>query len=323
MKYPQTKTRTSAFTIIELLIVIVIIAILAAITLIAYNGIQARAQAATAQTDAKSLAKLLALANVSNSTYPTDLSTINNGGPLPSNDGTTYVYHQQNSGANYCVTVTNGGSSYIITDTNTTPIAGGCPGDGVGGQAAITNLSVNPSLETSSTGWSPIWGTSGNGTSVRMTNGGKNGNAYWRMTWSTAPTVTWGGVQPPAFPITVGQAYSTSIWVRTSSPQTLRLILRADNYPTTPDAGGPIINVPANTWTQLTVTDPSVPSGASTLYNQVVRAGSGSWQPGDILDTDALMITQGSSQYNYADGNSPSWIWNGAVNTSTSTGPAQ
>ena len=43
--------RKAGFTIVELLIVIVIIGILAAITIVAYNGIQQRAQAATVQSD--------------------------------------------------------------------------------------------------------------------------------------------------------------------------------------------------------------------------------------------------------------------------------
>lgn len=37
------QTKSSGFTIVELLIVIVVIAILAAITIVAYNGIQDRA----------------------------------------------------------------------------------------------------------------------------------------------------------------------------------------------------------------------------------------------------------------------------------------
>src|SRR6478672_468050 len=44
----------SGFTIVELLIVIVVIGILAAITIVAYNGIQIRAQNASVQSDVKS-----------------------------------------------------------------------------------------------------------------------------------------------------------------------------------------------------------------------------------------------------------------------------
>jgi general secretion pathway protein G len=58
------------FTIVELLIVIVIIAILAAITIIAYNGVQGRATFAREQSDLKTLTKALELYKVDNSAYP-------------------------------------------------------------------------------------------------------------------------------------------------------------------------------------------------------------------------------------------------------------
>ena len=48
----------SGFTIVELLIVIVIIAILAAITVVAYNGIQERARDSARKSDLAQLAKL-------------------------------------------------------------------------------------------------------------------------------------------------------------------------------------------------------------------------------------------------------------------------
>src|SRR5665647_490667 len=53
----QTKQR--GFTIVELLIVIVIIAILASITIVAYNGITNRANAATAKANAVQVDKVV------------------------------------------------------------------------------------------------------------------------------------------------------------------------------------------------------------------------------------------------------------------------
>ena len=65
----QIKSR--GFTIIELLIVIVIIAILAAITIVAYNGIQNRANNSGAQSAANNMVKKIEAYNAINQTYPT------------------------------------------------------------------------------------------------------------------------------------------------------------------------------------------------------------------------------------------------------------
>lgn len=51
--------RISGFTIVELLIVIVVIAILAAITIVVYNGIQNRAYDTTIRSDLQTVAKKL------------------------------------------------------------------------------------------------------------------------------------------------------------------------------------------------------------------------------------------------------------------------
>ena len=69
MSLKQTKSR--GFTIVELLIVIVVIAILAAITIVAYNGIQNRAKTSAGQAGVNSLIKKVAAFNTINSVYPT------------------------------------------------------------------------------------------------------------------------------------------------------------------------------------------------------------------------------------------------------------
>lgn len=63
--------KQKGFTIVELLIVIVVIGILAAITIVAYNGIQQRARDSERQAEMKSVEKALEMYYVDNGGYPT------------------------------------------------------------------------------------------------------------------------------------------------------------------------------------------------------------------------------------------------------------
>lgn len=60
----------NGFTIVELLIVIVVIAILAAISIVAYNGIQERARFAAMRSDLSSLNKAIQLYYADKGSYP-------------------------------------------------------------------------------------------------------------------------------------------------------------------------------------------------------------------------------------------------------------
>ena len=67
-----TKTnRHRGFTIVELLIVIVVIAILASISIVAYNGIQQRARDTQRAQDMKTIAKALEMYYADNGRFPT------------------------------------------------------------------------------------------------------------------------------------------------------------------------------------------------------------------------------------------------------------
>ncbi|MDB5165290.1 MAG: gspG [Candidatus Saccharibacteria bacterium] len=62
--------KQSGFTIVELLIVIVVIGILAAIVIVAYNGIQGRARDSRRTNDAASIIKALELYRIDYGQYP-------------------------------------------------------------------------------------------------------------------------------------------------------------------------------------------------------------------------------------------------------------
>ncbi len=72
------KKSVSGFTIVELLIVIVVIGILAAITIVAYNGVQNRASDTSVQSDLRNIAKQLEVGRVDSTTdsYPTNNTTL-------------------------------------------------------------------------------------------------------------------------------------------------------------------------------------------------------------------------------------------------------
>jgi len=95
----QTNFRNKGFTIVELLIVIVVIGILAAITIVAYNGVQAKAQSTKIASDLTTLDKAISAARV------------NEGKPLFNITGTGYT-------AGSCATAATG------TDLTDRTIAG-------------------------------------------------------------------------------------------------------------------------------------------------------------------------------------------------------
>lgn len=120
---------SSAFTIVELLVVIVIIGILAAITIVSYTGISQRAIAASLQSDLSNASQQLKLYYVDNSSYPTtnDCSTGPNPTPpkicLKFSANNSYTYQPNPTDyQNYSLIDSNSnGTNYRITD-NSTPL---------------------------------------------------------------------------------------------------------------------------------------------------------------------------------------------------------
>lgn len=91
--------KQKGFTIVELLIVIVVIGILAAITIVAYNGIQTRAKDATRLSDIQSINKAILAYYAVNGTYPEETPSPGTGGAEASTDTAgTFLEHLKNAG---------------------------------------------------------------------------------------------------------------------------------------------------------------------------------------------------------------------------------
>lgn len=128
----NVSTTKTGFTIAELLIVIVVIAILAAVSIVAYRGIQDRATATALQSDLRNASTQLGIVKATDGTYPTP--------SLPSevkkSVGTDFQY--SSDGSAYCLTATSNRSTTITYNISSTGSIsqGACSGHGTSGQIA-------------------------------------------------------------------------------------------------------------------------------------------------------------------------------------------
>jgi prepilin-type N-terminal cleavage/methylation domain-containing protein len=325
----DVRDRRRGFTIVELLIVVVVIAILAAITIVAYNGINNRAKASAAASAAEQAAKKVmtyAITNAEN--YPASLSDAG-----ISEGSATYQYRVDN-GANpktFCVTATTQNVSYYVSSATTSPTSGVCAGHAATGQTLVTNMAPDPT----SSGGTWIAPSSSAGAAVvtsTVSSGGPLPDApsYYRQSnsssYSSSPAsiyVTQAGTN--ALALSGGETYTFSAYVRSSCALSNGMRFDLIVWDGNGISAGtlPIGNQsPASTaWTRVTRTT-TLPVNAAFVQPILSFSGQTGCPPGSTMDSSAVMITQGATLRNFADGNSTGWAWNGAPSRSTSTGPA-
>lgn len=326
----QWARKSTGFTIVELLIVVVVIAILAAITIVAYNGITQRANASATQEALTTAVKKISLYGVDNSdTVPPDLATAG----ITSTNGVIYQYsvNTTTTPQGYCVTATlnnaayYAGSNYNYTGSSsgtinsTTPTSGVCPGHSATG-TTIANLSPDPGAEVNIN----IYGGPNSsvinrdstrahqGTySVRTTMPANSGNGVVGLSLLQSTVGGAGNVQP-------NTAYTVSAYVYAPSGTADPFItVQGAGKATRGDPGGDGTTL-KDQWVRIYNTFTTSASGAIAFYvlnNTTTTAGMQWW-------IDDVMIAPGTTVPNFADGDSPGWIWNGTARASTSSGPA-
>jgi prepilin-type N-terminal cleavage/methylation domain-containing protein len=319
--------QTGGFTIVELLIVIVVIAILAAITIVAYNGIQERSRASAVSSALNQATKKLALYQIDNpNQYPADLAAAG----ITDTSSVSYQYTVNNSvsPATYCITATTGPTSYKSSSAATTPIKGGCDGHGQGGVAAITNLHRNPGAVGSATGYGAWDGASGNAGSTLITTAGWSlSNSAYRYTWNTVASVngdiqvhvnngsvlTAGTTYTVRYRLVAGQNSTISAPALYSSAGTHTTLARSHSSDITLTAGTPV-----EVWLTFQGDATALASGFRVNQNPRNKVA------GHYYELSEAVIYSGARDpaIGFFWGNSPSWVWNGTPNSSTSTGPA-
>jgi general secretion pathway protein G len=212
------KTRTTTgFTIVELLIVIVVIGILAAITIVAYSGIQQRAYNATLSSNLVQAIKQMGTSYATNGVYPTTIpSTMKYSSGVgmsladTGNTGTFCINAQLGSGANVINMYYDSADGKIAT--------GVCSGATISGSEAGTmsvNLISNPEFTN---GWTMSLSVAGQALATRP---GAVDDPYPTkpvLIWNNnvARTTSWavlaGAVNYGQ--ITAGKTYQASYWVR-------------------------------------------------------------------------------------------------------------
>jgi prepilin-type N-terminal cleavage/methylation domain-containing protein len=195
--------KQSGFTIVELLIVIVVIAILAAITLVSYNGIRDRAQLASVKSQLSSAAtRIEADAALNNDSFPASLADIG----IKDSGNITYLYSSDNTVTpkQYCITTTIDytQSFYVMSNTGSSQQEGVCSG-----QNLITWYESDPNaplpLDNANTQkpWDVVTTEKYSGVSSMQ----------------IGPTVTGVPLRKVPFSVTPSQVVNVSLWLKTDA----------------------------------------------------------------------------------------------------------
>ncbi|MNQ83338.1 hypothetical protein D3C85_984150 [compost metagenome] len=190
----------------------------------------------------------------------------------------------------------------------------------------MTNMATNPGAETNIAGITTV-----SATGARDTSWFSSGAASFMITPSGATNDTYiaygGDLGGFRMGLQAGKSYTISGTVRLTAAQAGSLSGNGARQITawyTSSTGSHSVTrgtQAANTAGQSRVSVTySIPATATAAW---IRLYNGASLGNGVVWWDDIMITEGTTNYSYADGDSPNWTWNGTVNNSTSTGPLQ
>lgn len=294
----------------------VVIAILASITIVSYNGVRKRAATVAVQTAVNQygdMTQVYMLHGVGETpdeaTYATDLK-------LPaSTESATFDYFTNTARNAFCLSVTDTNQNISFARTQEGRLIEG---------RCVKNLFTNPSFEVS-TGSVGFNGATTSGLSTNWAISGTNSVRTIPSTTSADSFARYGG-QGNLIGLTPGQTYTVSATSRLDAAQTGTIDSRARRivvYSWTGTTAGTLgtstqaANAVGVTAHSVTFTVPATATGAEIrLYNGATNTASNN------VYWDGVMLSLGSTRYEFRDGSSADWFWTGTNGLSTSVGPA-
>jgi len=309
-------SRRRGFTIVELLIVIVVIGILAAITIVAFNGVQNKAKASAAQSAAaQANKKIIAYAAENSDQYPTSLTAAG----VTDTQGLEYSYNNDTSPRSYGLTATKGVFSYYVSSGTAQPTLGGYPGHSAGGIATVTNQFRNPFF-IGAAGPAIYANTSGS-TIVDV--------AGTKYAQGTATSASAAAIRLSSYSdrwsVAANQVVYSRVTVRNANPDAKSFVINLRFYDTSGTASGALLSSPQSASvtisagaTAILSISATAPVGAASVLPTVTRTTALPAVIGDLLQATAVHL--GDTDVVAASGDSQGWAWNGEANNSASTG---